>query len=263
MKAPVILLLGIAIAMPGTVLRAQSGPDSHRTPTFLSTHGTEVRSDATTCQVCHAREGCLECHRGTPDVAAGFPTAASGTSLNVPVRRRAPANHTPDFVERHGSPASTGAATCAACHVRSDCLDCHRPDAARAKGYHPAGFLMTHPAQAYTRATTCTDCHNTAQFCADCHRQSGLIAGGRPLTRGFHDAKQGFLAGHGQAARQSLESCVSCHVENDCLTCHRQFNPHGPGFDGARLREKNPEMCATCHGAGIPEPAARRNRSLR
>jgi hypothetical protein len=50
---------------------------------------------------------------------------------------------------------------------------------------------------------------------------------------------------------------VSCHVERDCLTCHsaqggRRFNPHGPGFDAARLKQKNPEMCTVCHGAAIP-----------
>jgi hypothetical protein len=63
--------------------------------------------------------------------------------------------------------------------------------------------------------------------------------------------------GHGQAARQNLESCVACHAERDCLTCHsalggRRFNPHGPDFDAARLREKNPQMCSACHGITIP-----------
>jgi hypothetical protein len=77
------------------------------------------------------------------------------------------------------------------------------------------------------------------------------------LRPGFHDGKQFFLAGHGQAARQSLETCVGCHTERDCLTCHsaqggRRFNPHGPGFDGARLKRKNPEMCTACHGVSIP-----------
>ena len=34
------------------------------------------------------------------------------------------------------------------------------------------------------------------------------------------DANPAFLLGHGKAARQELETCVSCHVERDCLTCH-------------------------------------------
>jgi hypothetical protein len=77
------------------------------------------------------------------------------------------------------------------------------------------------------------------------------------MRHGYHDANQFFNAGHGGAARQSLETCVSCHVERDCLTCHsalggRHFSPHGPGFDAARLAKKNPQMCSACHGASIP-----------
>jgi len=244
------LWAGLA-ALPASNLAAQ-GPPDHQESTFLQTHGQAVRRDASTCQMCHAREGCLDCHRGDPRVADGFPTEASGTAINVPVRRHRPPNHTADFVRQHGGPAAARPQTCAACHIRQDCLDCHRPDAGRASGYHPSGWLIGHPAQAYTRAVTCTDCHNTAQFCADCHRQSGVVAGGRSLAGGFHDAKQAFIGGHGQAARQSLESCVSCHVENDCLACHRSFKPHGPGFNPQRLRSKNPDMCATCHGSTIP-----------
>jgi predicted CXXCH cytochrome family protein len=250
MRAAARALLALLLGVPFAALAGQ-GPE-HQRPDFLEIHGRMVRSDPSTCQMCHAREGCLECHRSTPRVAEGFPTAASGTAMNVPVRRHAPPNHTADWVERHGVAASARAENCAACHVRQDCLDCHRPDAARATGYHPAGWLVGHPAQAYGRSVTCTDCHNTAQFCSDCHRQAGVVTNGRRLAGGFHDAKQAFLGGHGQAARQSLESCVSCHTENDCLACHRTFNPHGPSWDGEKMRRKNPQMCLPCHGAAIP-----------
>ncbi len=79
----------------------------------------------------------------------------------------------------------------------------------------------------------------------------------RPLQAGYHDVFPGFLLNHGQAARQSLESCTSCHVEKDCLTCHsalygRGFNPHGPGFNADKLRSKNPQMCTACHGLNVP-----------
>ncbi len=116
--------------------------------------------------------------------------------------------------------ASAAAKSCTACHARADCLDCHRPNAASATpGYHPVGFLSRHPASAYARETSCAECHNTGAFCTDCHQQAGLTAQGA-LRGGFHDAKQNFLLGHGPAARQSLESCVSCHAQRDCLPCH-------------------------------------------
>ena len=135
-------------------------------------------------------------------------------------------------------------------------MDCHRADAAtRAGSYHPTGFLASHPAQAYGRQSSCADCHNTQAFCQDCHRQAGVVASAR-LQGGFHDSKQAFSLGHGQAARQSLETCVSCHSERDCLACHssargRGFDPHGPGFDAERLKKKNRGMCVACH-ATVP-----------
>jgi predicted CXXCH cytochrome family protein len=104
---------------------------------------------------------------------------------------------------------------------------------------------------------SCANCHNTAGFCQACHQQAGLTADGA-ITRGYHDKVARFLGGHGQAARQSLESCVSCHVENDCLACHRQFRPHGPGFNPESMQKRAEQMCRACHGAAIPEASRRR-----
>ena len=170
----------------------------------------------------------------------------------------APTSHGIDFSDSHAELASARPQSCGACHARSQCLDCHRPNAADpSPGYHPAGFLTTHPAAAYTRDQSCADCHNQSQFCADCHVSAGLGSTDGLRGAGYHDAKANFLLNHGQAARQNLESCVSCHSERDCLSCHsavggRRFNPHGPGFDPETLRRKNPSMCTACHGTPIP-----------
>ena len=250
--AGVALALMPALPTASSELRAQiSAPSTHRAPLFLETHGASMRKGAAACQACHQQESCLVCHRGTPSVAEGFPPAASNKAIGVTVVRHRPASHTADWVKNHRSEASAHPQTCAACHVRQDCLSCHRPDVAQPGGYHPPGFLAGHPAQAYTREASCADCHNTGQFCTTCHQRAGLTANG-PLAGGYHDAKRAFLGGHGQAARQSLESCVSCHAETDCLACHTRFNPHGPGFDADRLRGKNIQMCQTCHGAVVP-----------
>jgi hypothetical protein len=76
-----------------------------------------------------------------------------------------------------------------------------------------------------------------------------LVTAGAPLDAGYHDPKRFFLASHGQAARQNLESCVSCHAKRDCLTYHarslvggRDIDAHGPDFDSERLRRRNPQM---------------------
>ena len=236
-------------------------PPTHDDPAFIRRHGAAVRKSAASCATCHTQESCLTCHISSPGRAQELPAAGPGRGKGAVVRRERPASHGSDFSEAHGPPASARPETCSGCHARPQCLDCHRPNTADATpGYHPAGFLSRHPSAAYSRETSCSDCHNTGQFCADCHVKAGLTARG-PIGAGYHDAKQAFLLGHGQAARQNLESCVACHSERDCLTCHsalggRHFNPHGPGFDPGTLKRKNSQTCTVCHGALIPDPPA-------
>jgi hypothetical protein len=237
------------------IVVALEPPSNHRDAVFLSRHGALVRENPAQCASCHTQESCFTCHAPAQRVATALHRASPGRGSGALPGRRPPASHGDNFAERHENLAVTTPATCGGCHVRSDCLDCHRPDAA-GRGYHPAGFLTTHPAAAYTRESRCGDCHNVGSFCASCHASAGLRSTG-PLGSGYHDASRFFSASHGQAARQSLESCTACHAERDCLTCHsaqggRRFNPHGPGFDADRLRRKNSEMCSACHGALIP-----------
>lgn len=228
-------------------------PASHADPAFLVRHGAAAGAS---CRSCHARESCLSCHATPPAGSEALAVAAPGRGTGAVIRRHAPASHVDGFAEAHGAQAVANPTQCGACHIRPDCQACHRPAAGAGPGYHGDGFLARHPAAAYARHTACTDCHNAGSFCSTCHQRAGLVAPG-PLRSGYHDAREFFIVGHGQAARQSLESCVTCHAERDCQSCHsalggRRFDPHGPGFDAGRLRRKNPEMCTACHGAAIP-----------
>ncbi len=253
------LIQALGVDRRSLAIKAElKAPVGHQAPDFGRRHGEKVGSKAETCSTCHTQQSCLACHAGALTSSIRLLAAAgAGRAVGAVVTRKKPATHTADFDQQHASLATAAERSCAACHARPMCLQCHRPDPARAGGYHPAGFLGRHPAAAYARETSCADCHNPQQFCASCHAQVGMIAT-RPLGTGnYHDAKRFFLFGHGQAARQGLESCVSCHAERDCLTCHssvaaRRFNPHGPGFDPNRLRRKNPQMCTACHGFSIP-----------
>lgn len=233
-------------------------PPDHADPEFMRRHGGQARSEAVKCAVCHTQESCSACHTASPASVQAIPTAGPGRGRGATIRRERPTSHGLDFSELHAEPAASRPQSCSTCHARPECLSCHRPDAADpSPGYHPTGFLVSHPAAAYTRESSCGDCHNQGQFCTNCHLNAGLVSAGRLRGAGYHDAKQFFLLNHGQAARQSLESCASCHSERDCLTCHsatggRRFNPHGPGFDPGTLRQKNPSMCTACHGSAIP-----------
>ena len=259
--APPRAVAALPAAGPGRAGGAQltrAKPASH-TRDFRERHGEEASERPQTCASCHARESCMSCHVGSvPRAVAAMSAAATGRAAGAQWARVAPASHTREFREGHGPEANASPRTCETCHVRSTCLECHRPDGGRQSRYHPQNFLTRHPSSAYAREANCSDCHNAAQFCQSCHQQAGLVATSRIGVKGYHDAFRGFSLGHGQAARQSLESCASCHAERDCTACHSavgggfRFNPHGPGFNAARARSKNPSVCIACHGTAIP-----------
>jgi hypothetical protein len=155
--------------------------------------------------------------------------------------------------------AAAGAPALVANGLASD-----QPRAARPGEFHPANYMARHSAEAYGRRLECSNCHDSRVFCADCHASTGMSAArvrGR-LGPGFHDAEPLWLLRHGQAARQGLESCASCHRQNECMQCHSVFgafkvNPHGPGFDAARAQKRNAAICVACHlgnplNGGVP-----------
>jgi hypothetical protein len=232
-------------------------PASHERDSWGERHAAEARAKGASCSTCHTRESCRTCHSGiSPRQVQQAPAAAPNRAAGVALQRTPPESHTFEFRDRHGAAAAASPKSCETCHVRESCLSCHRPDGASNGSYHQDGFLTRHPTAAWNRDANCSDCHNPAQFCQACHQQSGLVSGGARIgKKGYHDAYPGFLLGHGQAARQSLESCASCHAEQDCTTCHASraaggwgFSPHGPGFKAERLQKKNPSLCIACHG---------------
>lgn len=249
-------------ARPPALHRDQPVPTSHASPSFLRSHGADAKKSTATCATCHARESCTTCHvTSLPKAANKLADAdTTGRAVGAVLTRTPPANHTDAFGERHAADANARPQSCATCHQRSTCLQCHRPENGAQNRYHPQNFLTRHPSSAYTREANCSDCHNPAQFCQSCHQQSGLVATNARIGRaGYHDAYRGFSLGHGQAARQSLETCASCHAERDCTSCHAavggsfRFSPHGPGFNAARMQAKNPSLCIACHGRAIPK----------
>jgi hypothetical protein len=61
-----------------------------------------------------------------------------------------------------------------------------------------------------------------------------------------------WLLRHGQAARQNLESCTTCHKQNDCTQCHGvlgafKISPHARNFDAERAWAQSPRTCLACH----------------
>ena len=156
--------------------------------------------------------------------------------------------HPLDFVEQHGPTASSGRINCQGCHEERTCTNCHNGGSRRR--FHGFNFVSRHAASAAGRERDCSSCHATETFCRECHRGQGVLArGSRDVA--YHDRQPLWLTQHGQAARMEMQTCASCHQQRDCTRCHSdvglRVNPHGPGFDAARMAKRNRQMCLTCH----------------
>ncbi|MEQ1690134.1 MAG: cytochrome c3 family protein [Gemmatimonas sp.] len=267
-------------------------PTTHTSSDFLETHGPMARELAPTCANCHARASCQACHTGSTaaDVIAQLPIAEKGSAAGVQIKANvAPWNgltesttltgrialgpatgaprvvsgteprkaqvHAPGFSRTHGASAATSQLNCEGCHSKSYCADCHGGESKRR--FHVANFASRHAPEAWGRETDCQQCHNPEAFCRACHVQVGLSAKGRTNV-GFHSAVPLWILQHGQAARQGLQSCTSCHTQRDCMQCHSQsgrgINPHGANFDAKRMWKANRLTCLRCHFKDPFEP---------
>lgn len=239
-------------------------PSTHLDDGFDLTHGVPAPTTAD-CSTCHTRNDCLSCHiQPAPAVIDSLVTWPD--TLDQPPRVQAPgvglvlpspnSHQSPFFMTAHPLLSSGQPDTCATCHEQSFCTTCHEQPGET--GFHPGGFVLRHAPAASSAFQDCSSCHSTERFCRECHVQMGTGSTGR-LGPGFHDAEPLFLLRHGTAARRDLESCASCHTQNDCRQCHSQtgafgVSPHGPDFDAASAQAANPFICSACHIGAIGEP---------
>jgi hypothetical protein len=268
-----LLMVAVGAAVGQAQTRETPMPEDHQVTGWLTDHGDAAKADVTFCAACHAREYCSRCHvnaERVPEIQALRSDPKVGEYV-AGRRWPAPANHTPFFLEDHRAPAAAATSSCTTCHVvQQECQTCHTGsetverrvaggDGREANLYHPADFLARHSAAAFNREAECATCHNPQIFCQSCHASLGRGSADGRTDTGFHNESSAFQLGHGQAARQGLESCASCHRQEDCLACHsaksgRNVNPHGPSFEADRLRSKNRGFCLLCHFSGQIEP---------
>ena len=158
--------------------------------------------------------------------------------------------HPSGFATTHGTAAAAGQLTCSNCHTQGFCATCHAGEHQGRRTFHPANFLARHSVEAYGRSNDCARCHNPEAFCRTCHLNLG-IAVRADRNAAYHTGQPLWLLQPGQAARQALESCASCHQQKDCMRCHSTLgwgvNPHGPGFDASRMASRNRQVCLRCH----------------
>lgn len=258
---------------------SRRAPESHVAPFFEREHGGLAAAAPAQCATCHSRVMCEECH-AAPATGRPGPTEAAGATAEAVLARAFPREGAPrpgagpqgrgpaaparrPSPEDRGEPDSGDTLRPAPGQESADRQRDDPPRAAAtrtiAPDYHPPDFIARHATQAWGRTLECSNCHDTGAFCRDCHEGAGMGPRGR-LGRGFHDAQPVWLLRHGQAARQGLESCASCHAQRDCMQCHSelgafQVNPHGRDFDPERFRGRSSGICLACH---LSDPFGRR-----
>ncbi len=225
-------------------------PSHHDASDWRRNHGASALQSAATCANCHERSSCATCHAGGLAILASLPSLPSDDprGARIPISAAAEV-HPSGFQTGHGIDAAAGGSTCSSCHAQDFCAQCHA--GASTPGFHPPDFVDRHGTDAYASEVECTSCHSQEVFCRACHGAAGL-APRDGSAGGFHDATPFWVVAHGQAARQGLNGCVTCHSQSDCLQCHGALegpgiNPHGPGFDPSRLGDAGRLSCLPCH----------------
>ena len=261
-EAAASLASGREAAAPGVVVPRRM-PPSHSSAFFATQHGPAAMARPQSCASCHDRvRFCGACHEpggsrsqaGDASDASG-PAAAMDVHLVVdPAAGVTPPRHVIAIATtpRHVVAMARSPHIVVASDTPPPAAPAPRTSARRSgRGFHPPNYVLRHSAEAYGRRLDCSNCHNAQLFCRDCHQSVGRGSVGR-LGPGYHDAEPVWLLRHGQAARQTLESCTTCHTQRNCMQCHSQFgsfrvNPHGPGFDARRAQRANPQICGACH----------------
>lgn len=280
------------VPLPAAIVPSSSMPAPH----LIFSHAAHVSRDQT-CESCHVgmatvgqgtrgqlpmMRDCFRCHApdglalpgfevpAAPFTCAGCHPALPSGMLRTsfpegelsPPRWLAGMAHDHEWLVRHRWVAADEGPLCAQCHRESECVACH-DGRVRPLRVHPGDFLTTHPVMARRDETHCTSCHAITQFCAECHARLGLAPIAAPQVRAaerYHPPEAVWSRGanmHAVEARRSLQSCVSCHAEEDCVVCHGSGSvggggrsPHPPGFRSTcrGALETNAHACVTCHG---------------
>lgn len=226
-------------------------PRDHESADWRFAHPRAMESEANRCANCHAQPSCQACHldASLAQIAA-LPRPRPGGAQGVVASRDAPDVHPVGFTGTHGAEAAAIERTCWSCHAdQAFCVDCHTGPAE--SRFHVENFRERHGVLAYGGEQDCSSCHSAEVFCRACHVGVGFASDGR-ADFAFHNSNPFWLLGHGQAARQGLATCTSCHAQSDCAQCHSavgawRINPHGPDFDGSRAQGRNQFACLQCH----------------
>jgi hypothetical protein len=254
---------------------------------------TVRRTISAQCLACH---GIQTAHLSAPDTAcatchltlAEATTLAESTIAGFP---EPPSHKSQEFSTRdgHGELAERSIRSCATCHARDFCTQCHvnapevvaiqaleqdtrslaiKENLEAPASHRESRFLSRHGRSATSDPARCAFCH-TRESCIVCHRTrppvvlalpdsgAGRGIGARIARRPNYHAVPDFADRHGPPARATPNSCTACHARAECLDCH-QPNPGSEGiYHPAGFLTRHPAAaynrqtdCTSCHNQG-------------
>jgi hypothetical protein len=195
----------------GRLAPSSSSLGDEHGPDFARDHKQQARRADATCNACHDRSECVECHEGTVK----------------PLEF-----HAANYLLVHAVDARRGRPDCSACHRQSTfCIQCHERSGLGTRGdtqfnsrdpsqqFHPPGWATQgagpnlHAAVAKRSIGTCASCHRE-EDCLTCHSAEAGALKVSPHPPGWRGSTRCRALDRG-----NRRMCLRCHVTDDELGC--------------------------------------------
>jgi hypothetical protein len=278
----------------------------HRAHLTATACGEAGQPDCATCTSCHGKlrqaervpteppSDCVRCHGAPTDAVRRETERLSHRAPRQRAVRFVHAQHL-ELAEVRGrcvtchagvthdgaqGPLYPDMPSCLACHDAEfrdgDCTACHRGTSWRRTApetfvRHDLRFLRDHRLAANAHGHTCRNCHAQSE-CVECHDSSQTL----PVAVRRIDAidrdlihRADFVSRHAIEARSQPASCLRCHAQQGCDSCHvdrgispaavGSVSPHPVGWIGrdttsanyhGRTARRDVVTCAGCHDQG-------------
>lgn len=186
-------------------------------------HAPHVTGDGT-CVACHGDPaGAARPLPGKPDCRACHATAdgyADCRLCHADGQDLVPGDHAGAWDARHGAFARADQASCALCHTRATCQECHAGDNVRPRS-HTLDFAYRHAGLARGSELECAACHTEPEYCVSCHAAQRVLPDSHSRVGWVRAADGGR---HAQEGAFAVESCIACHGDGPaapaCAACH-------------------------------------------